>query len=82
MIYSDNLIENVRKEIHAAVKVKQVLFREQIAEDLYYKGLGHKGEDYYYRFKPTTGRVFYRVGIDKNWYPVNGLKIEITPDKM
>jgi hypothetical protein len=53
MIYSDEKIESIRSQIYSYLGCKQIFFKEQHIEDLYFESLSHVGKTYRLRFKPN-----------------------------
>jgi hypothetical protein len=61
----------VKETLKRDFNLKTVQFKEQIGEDLYFEALGmDRGSEFFYKFKPETGTLFYKTGTQ--WIQVKG----------
>ncbi|OZB98068.1 hypothetical protein [Paenibacillus sp. XY044] len=77
MIYSEQLINEIKDVLKKDFNLKQVIFKEQLGEDLYFEALGmERGSEYSFRYKPQAKTLFHKL--NNNWSQIKGYQIELT----
>lgn len=73
-MYDEKIINNIKNSLEKDLGFKEIVFKKEAAEDLYYTAYDGKGTEDLIRVKPQLGTVF--TCIQGKWSPVKGYKLE------